>query len=417
MAQSVLDNLTLGYQPLWNQLRQLAGVQLSVGSGAASPVDATHLMSLLQDAWPDQAPPLLLSVQAHPLLCDVLEQAGPQSPWVEVRQELLADPAMAQRVHQAHQRGLKLVWRGDPGERPNSAMASCFARNMMALTVEEALSGLRASMRKHNGTAALSATPPQSPVLAGQIYEAVASQALVEHCLDDQGAWGVAGWPVEDVLHGYRNRLIQPDHQAVVKLIQATVADDSMDAIEHTLSEEPILVYRFMRYVNSAALGLPTGIDSLRHGLMVLGYSKLKSWLLEQLPHTSSDLNLRPVRMAMVMRARLMEHLLDAGEEDALRRDVYLCGLMSQMDLLLGEPLAAALQRLPLSPRIGSAILADSGPYLPYLQVATALESTQLRLVGALCNAHQISPEEVNRALLRTLSTVESRPAKGLLFA
>jgi c-di-GMP phosphodiesterase len=126
---------------------------------------------------------------------------------------------------------------------------------------------------------------------------------------------------------------------------------------------------------------------------------------------------LRPVRMAMVMRARLMEHLLDAGEEDALRRDVYLCGLMSQMDLLLGEPLAAALQRLPLSPRIGSAILADSGPYLPYLQVATALESTQLRLVGALCNAHQISPEEVNRALLRTLSTVESRPAKGLLFA
>ena len=150
---------------------------------------------------------------------------------------------------------------------------------------------------------------------------------------------------------------------------------------------------------------------------MVLGYSKLKSWLLEQLPHTTSDLSLHPIRMAMVMRARLMEHLLDAGAEDGLRRDVYLCGLLSQIDLFMGEPLAAALQRLPLSPRIDSAILAESGPYLPYLQLATALESPRLRHVGALCKAHQINSEEVNRALLRTLSTVQANPAKGLLFA
>ncbi|MEY4882640.1 MAG: hypothetical protein RIS34_494 [Pseudomonadota bacterium] len=417
MTQSVLDNLTLGYQPLWNQLRQLSGIQLFVSSGSASPVDAPHLMSLLQASWPDQAPPLLLSVQTHKLLCDILEHASPESLWIEVRENLLVDPAMAQRVHQAHQRGLKLVWRGDPGERPSSAMAACFARNVIALTPEEALSGLRASLSKHNGTAALSATPLQSPVVCGHIYESVASRALVEHCLDDQGAWGVAGWPAEDVLHAYRHRLIQPDHRTVVKLIEATVADDSMDAIEHTLSEEPILVYRFMRYLNSVALGLPAGIDSLRHGLMVLGYSKLKTWLLEQLPRASSDLNLRPIRMAMVMRARLMEHLLDAGAEDALRRDVYLCGLMSQIDLLLGEPLATAMQHLPLSPRISAAILSESGPYLPYLQVATALESPHLRLVSALCNAHQISIEEVNRALLRTLSTVQANPAKGLLFA
>ncbi|HOZ63055.1 MAG TPA: HDOD domain-containing protein [Burkholderiaceae bacterium] len=417
MTQSVLDNLTLGYQPLWNQLRQLTGVQLFVGSGSSSPVDATHLLSVLQEAWPEQAPPLLLSIQTHQLLGDVIALADQHSPWVEVREDTLSDPAMAQRVHGAHQRGLKMIWRGEPGERPNSTLASCFARNMVTLTAEEALSGLRASLIKHNGTAALSATPSKSPVVPGHVYEAVASRALVEHCLDDQGAWAVAGWPSEDVLHGYRHRLIQPDHRAVVKLIEATMADDSMESIEHTLAEEPVLVYRFLRYVNSAALGLPSAIDSLRHGLMVLGYSKLKAWLLEQLPHTSSDLNLRPIRVAMVMRARLMEHLLDAGAEDALRRDVYLCGLLSQIDLFLGEPLGTALQRLPLSPRIGAAILAESGPYLPYLQVATALESPQLRHVGILCKAHQISSEEVNRALLRTLSIVQTNPARGHLFA
>ena len=220
---------------------------------------------------------------------------GPFSPWVAVQEDLLGDPAMAQRVHTAHQRGLKMIWRGEPGERPTSTMASCFARNMVVLTAEEALTGLRASLARHNGSAAMTATPPKSPVVPGHIYESVASRALVEHCLDEQGAWAVAGWPSEEVLHGYRHRIIQPDHRAVVKLIESTVADDSMESIEHTLSEEPVLVYRFMRYVNSAALGLPGGIDSLRHGLMVLGYSKLKSWLLEQLPHTTSDLSLHPI--------------------------------------------------------------------------------------------------------------------------
>ena len=115
-----MDNLTLGYQPLWNPLRQLAGVQLFVGSGSASPVDASHLLSVLQESWPEHAPPLLLSIQTHQLLCEVIECAGQHSPWVAVQEDLLGDPAMAQRVHTAHQRGLKMIWRGEPGERPTS---------------------------------------------------------------------------------------------------------------------------------------------------------------------------------------------------------------------------------------------------------------------------------------------------------
>jgi EAL and modified HD-GYP domain-containing signal transduction protein len=92
-------------------------------------------------------------------------------------------------------------------------------------------------------------------VQAKHLYDAVASRALAEHCLDDQGAWGVAGWPMEDVLHGYRHQRIQPNQRTIAALIEAIDADDSVDAIEHTLSDEPLLAYRFLRYTNSAALG------------------------------------------------------------------------------------------------------------------------------------------------------------------
>ena len=417
MAHTILGRVSLGYQLLWNQWRQLCGVHLFVGIDDLTPVDAQQLLSSLNDQWSDQAPTLLLSIQSPRLLSDLLEHAPVDSPWLEVNDMHLRDPAMAQRVHHAHQRGLRLIWRGEPGTRPSAALAPCFTRTMLTLSPEEALAGLRVSLRKHNGADSARPSRVTSPVRAGHIYESVASRVLIEHCLDEQNVWGVAGWPMEDVLHGYRNRRIQPDQRTLVKLIEAIDADQSTDMIEHLMSQEPVLAYGFLRYANSAGLGLTTAIETIRQGLMVLGAVLLRAWLQEQLPQATSNLNLDPVRSAMVLRARLMEHLLDAGHHEDLRREVFMCGLMSQIDLLLGEPLAEALARIPFPERIPQAMLAHDGPYLPYLDLATALESPNTHATRVLCDTLELDIEEVNRALLRTLSSAAVHPAKGALLA
>jgi EAL and modified HD-GYP domain-containing signal transduction protein len=417
MAPTVLGSVSLGYQLLWNPLRQLSGVHLFVGIDDLCPVDALHLLAAITDQWSEQAPTLLLAVQSQRLLSDLLDHAPLDSPWLEVNNNHLRDPAMAQRVHQAHQRGLQLVWRGEPGARPSAALTPCFARAMLTLSPEEALAGLRVSLRKHNGNDSAGTSRVTSPVRAGHIYESVASRVLIEHCLDEQNAWGVAGWPMEDVLHGYRNRRIQPDQRTLVKLIEAIDANQPTDVIEHLMSQEPVLAYGFLRYANSAGLGLTTSIETIRQGLMVLGYVLLRAWLQEQLPQAGSNLNLDPVRSAMVLRARLMEQLLDAGHHDDLRREVFMCGLMSQIDLLLGEPLAEALARIPFPERIPLAMLAHDGPYLPYLDLATALESPNTQATRVLCDTLELNIEAVNRALLRTLSRAGGHPATGALLA
>ena len=416
MGSTVLGSVSLGYQLIWNQLRQLSGVQLFVGAQNAARIDAVHLLSALDEVWSEQAPILILSVQSPQLLADLLDHAPQSSPWIEVQATQLRDPALAERVRRAHQRGLRMIWRGEPGARPSVGLAACFLHPMVTLTPEEALTGLRVSLRKYHGDETSLPLQLKSPVVAGQIYESVASRVLTEHCLDQQGAWGVAGWPMDDVLHGYRHKRIQPGHRAVVRLIEAVDMDESTECIGKILGEEPILTYRLTRYLNSAGLGLGTEIGSLRHGLMVLGLSKLRAWLVEQLPQASSDLNLQPVRTALVVRAHLMAQLLEAGDSDDLRQEVYWCGLLSQMDLLLGEPLAAVLGRIPLSDRIRAALLDHDGPYWPYLEVATTLESPATQITNAICENHQMSHEAVNRALLATLSHARLRPAKGLLL-
>jgi c-di-GMP-related signal transduction protein len=142
----------------------------------------------------------------------------------------------------------------------------------------------------------------------------------------------------------------------------------------------------------------------------VLGLSRVKSWLLEQMPHAASDLNLQPVRTAMVLRAQFMAELLDAGEGEALKRELYLCGLLSQIDLLLGEPMPSALHAIPLPERVNAAILGQSGPYWPYLEIATALETPHTASTRALCTKNGFDEDDVNRALLRMLAALRNRP-------
>ncbi len=406
MAQTVLGHTTLGYRPLWNAARSLAAVQLSIASRAGeAPVDAAHLVHALHSQTRPGTPPLLLSPLAPSLLRDLLDHAPPPpaapgmaAHWIEVRSEWMDAPGMPARVQRAHQRGQRLVWRAEADQPPGPAVAACFFTRLLRLSPQAALAGLQAAARARTGAPA-----GPSPVQPGLLYEGVASRLLAEHCLDQQHAAGLLGWPDEDILHALQRQPAAPDPSAMRQLVQAVDDDLPVEHLEALLGQEPILCFRFLAYANSAAVGLRTQVESLRHGLMLLGTGPFRRWLLEQLPTGTRDPNLRPVKAGMVLRARLMEHLLDAGAEQQLAREIYLCGLFSQIDLLLGEPLGSALHRVPLSARIYNATVRDTGPYAPLLQIASALETEGGLPARALCQAHGMALEDVNRALLKSL--------------
>ena len=402
MVQSVLGSLTLGYRALWGRSRALAGVQLYVAQADASAaVDTPHLLRTLREMWGEHSPPLLLSPQSRQLLLDLLQYAQPGGPDIEVRGQWLAGSEIFSMVRAAHARGLRLVWRGDLTDLPEQDVARCFSHSLLSLQPEVALAALRAGAQR-------------SPVLPGQMYEGIASRTVMAHCLDQRNALSLAGWPTEDVLYSLRHETPQPGHATIYKLMKAIDAEQSLEIFEDILAEDPLLAYRFMTYTNSAALGLRTGIDSLRRGLVMMGYSSIKRWLSDQLPHASTDPNMLPVRAAMLIRAQLTAHLLDAGIENDLRREIYLCGLFSQLDELLGEPLGTILRRLPLSERIYDATVLRTGPYTSGLQMACALETDDASAIRQLCETYEMDLEEVNRALLRVLADLEvERPPAG----
>lgn len=405
MAQTVLGSLTLGYRPLWGRSRTLSGVQLFVHEDSEG-VDGQHLLRMLSELRTAESPALLLSLKSHALLTGLLQHATPSDPMIEVPVRWLDDARLRACVHAARSRGVRMVARGDAAQNPPEDVARCFERRMTALSALDAGTALHAAKRARE-SAAVGRLPPRaegSPVLPNSMVEGVASRALAEHALDQQGAWAVAGWPVEDALHRYAGQPLPPSRRAIVQTMNALDDEPSLERIEQLLGEEPTLAYRLLLYLNSAGLGLRSGIASLRHGFMMLGFRSLSAWLAEQLPHATDDAGLRPVNATMVLRGHLMEHLMDAGIEDDLRREVYLCGLFAQLDLVLDEPLKTSLGRIPLSERIVSAIVSRSGPYAPSLKAAIALESEDPAPLRAVRETYGLAPDDVNRALLRTLA-------------
>ena len=408
MNNTVLDSVALGYQPVWSRARQLAAVRLAVQVLHPESVDAEHLWRAIGNDWPVAAPTLILAPNTPELLHQALQESPLRNTWLEVPHAWFEAPESLARLVAASARGHRLLRAADLAAVRSEVITPLDVRSLLQLSADDALLALR----QRNSVELTLARA----LLPGQIYAGVADHQLASVCLDQAGAWGLLGWPDEDVLHAYRDRPPQFSPAVIDQILAGMEAECSLDHLERLVRQDPVLVYRLLALVNSAAYGLRHEIQSLRHALMMLGFTSLARWLREQQTVNQGGASaakgrdakddLHPVRYAMVMRSRLAQHLLESVAEDDLRAEVYLTALFAQLDRLLHKPLGGLIQKLPLSERVFDAVLRDSGPYHPMLDVARVQgDPAELGALPAVCARHEIGLEHANRSLLRMLAT------------
>src|SRR5690606_8110721 len=142
MVQSVLGSLVLGYRPLWNAARRLAGVQLYLEGAGSARVDAAHLLRTLQEIWTASSPPLLLSPRSPALLAELLEHPPRGTPWIAVPGPWLGDAALRASAQAAHARGLRLVWVGELDALPDTDTARLFDNSLLHLSTGDTIQAL-----------------------------------------------------------------------------------------------------------------------------------------------------------------------------------------------------------------------------------------------------------------------------------
>jgi EAL and modified HD-GYP domain-containing signal transduction protein len=395
MSLALLGSVSLGLQYIWGPSRRLRGLRIDVHPESDAPLDAKHLLQVVQDSFRGPMPILILSSRDFSVIKHLLATVDNEKLWVELPPLALeTDRELFALAQQAKQRGTSLVWSGEATQRPHPDYALLYARQILDLQPES----LRMSLHAGN------AEPPEIPAIAihaGQIYRGVESLELLKHCLDVKKVWGLMGCSSKGLVRASRGEASAPSMFAVNAMLKAVDNDASMDQLEQMLSRDPVLAYRFLRFINSAAVGGRTDIDSLRRGATLVGLKMVSEWLTEQRVGASVSADLQPFRTQMVFRALLTERLLDAGIDRELQKELYMSGLFSQLDLMLDQCMPAVLQRVPLSDRILKAIGSQRGVYWPALDMARTIETGDAQQVSQCGNLHKISPLQVNQAILR----------------
>ena len=123
------------------------------------------------------------------------------------------------------------------------------------------------------------------------------------------------------------------------------------DALELIIGSDIALTYRLMQFVNSAGFGLGRGVDSVAKALTLAGNRALRQWLMVVLV---SDMAATPrteeVALASARRARFLELAAGAAPDpEAPPETLFLFGLFSKLDVLLGQPMREIVDRLPLT--------------------------------------------------------------------
>ncbi|MEO5343352.1 MAG: HDOD domain-containing protein [Gammaproteobacteria bacterium SHHR-1] len=152
------------------------------------------------------------------------------------------------------------------------------------------------------------------------------------------------------------------DNQLVVLRLLEKLNDpsSSMEEIDQQISQDAALSYKVLRYVNSAAMGLPRKVDSIRRALVVMGLQKIRVWASLMAMSGVKGKSSEVIVLALI-RARMCEAL--AREARSLGPDTaFTIGLFSMLDVLLDQPLEDILAKLPLAEEVLAALLRQQGP-------------------------------------------------------
>ena len=156
--------------------------------------------------------------------------------------------------------------------------------------------------------------------------------------------------------------------QLMNKVLDPRVTEKELEKI---FRQDPGLSLKLLKIVNTASMG-GQGIESIAQAIRLVGRQVLHRWLALLLASSAPRANGMDQELVSraLERARLCELLAEATDQKRSAPSLFLAGLLSTFDVVLGIPLQELLTTVKVAPEVEAALLQQEGPYATYLQLA-----------------------------------------------
>ena len=201
-----------------------------------------------------------------------------------------------------------------------------------------------------------------------------------------------------------KTRVVSPSQAHIIQLINLVRNQASTDEIENVLKKDAGLAYNLLRLINSAGFGYAREVTSFRQAVMLLGMRKLFRWAALLMTATRATEAPGTIGNLAVVRGRLMELLAEQimTPEDA--DNAFVSGIFSLLDVMLGIPMAQAVELLAMPQSVLDALLHHEGPYAALLQLAEACELGDETRFNHGCLSLKVTSQQANWAHLQALA-------------
>jgi EAL and modified HD-GYP domain-containing signal transduction protein len=179
-----------------------------------------------------------------------------------------------------------------------------------------------------------------------------------------------------------------------LKLIKDLSHEDiDLKALAETISMDPSLSVRLLKFINTTAFCLLDKVDSISRAVSILGVVPLKRWTMAALLADSdaSDKG-REVTLMSLHRALFLSSLAAAGFiKDASKDSLFLLGLLSNADSLFGMKMEELVADIPLEQYIKDALLLKPGSGLTdFMVLLEDIEQNDWKAATGVLNKYRI---------------------------
>lgn len=304
----------------------------------------------------------ILIAYTYDQIADELPHAIPAAnSAIQVATEYQLDGAIAEALCRLHAEGHTLALEWHPATTPGSPLLG--KSQLIIVTLPAALED--PVLQKTIQTT-------QSLVLCKNVNTEDDFRALVQRgCSLFQGR----AFTQPEVIPGKK---LSPHQGSRLRLLEIIEQEDpNLDKLAQTVQADVTLSYKLLAYLNSPAFGFARKIESIRQAITLLGWRQMRNWLRAMLlaDMAQSEQQAELAHFAL-RRGKFLEELVKTYDYwDFKPEEMFLLGMFSLLDAMLGIPMATVLESLPLSDFQKKALLGDPNcAHRPLLDLMVACE-------------------------------------------
>ncbi len=175
---------------------------------------------------------------------------------------------------------------------------------------------------------------------------------------------------------------------------------DLTDAAD-VIGKDPALVISLLEIVNRMALN--SEITSIRHAAAMLGQKELKRWINTAVTkELCADKPSELIRLVMI-RAKFAENLAKEFDLAMQAPELFIMGLFSALDIMLGKTMEESLQMVQVSKNVREALLENKGDFAKVLEFIRRYEDADWNEVSRLLVLDNMDMDNVYAAYLGAL--------------